>query len=65
MGKNVLIVFAHQEKTSFNHALLEVAEKTLKKNGHKVQISDLYKMNWNPTLGRHDISGKAYGNIDG
>ena len=54
----ILIVYAHTEQTSFNHALLEVATSTLTTQGHKVIVSDLYKMGFNPVLGKSDITGE-------
>ena len=56
--RKVLIVYAHQEVTSFNHALLDTAKTTLEENGHSVKTTDLYKINFNPLIGRHDIKGK-------
>ena len=55
--KNVLIVFAHPEKTSFNAALLETARSALEDAGHHVEVSDLYKIKFNPLIGRHDVKG--------
>ncbi|XP_068941576.1 NAD(P)H dehydrogenase [quinone] 1 [Petaurus breviceps papuanus] len=55
--KKALIVLAHAEKTSFNHALKEAAEETLKKKGWDVTVSDLYALNFNPLISRKDITG--------
>ncbi len=52
---NVLIVFAHPEPRSFNGSMLETAVSTLTAQGHKVEVSDLYKMEFNPVGGRHDF----------
>ena len=46
----VLIVHAHPEPQSFTAALRDQAVATLEAQGHEVQVSDLYKMNWNPCL---------------
>ncbi|KAK3085165.1 hypothetical protein FSP39_025304 [Pinctada imbricata] len=57
-GKNVLIVFAHQDPNkSFNAALKDVAVKTLEDNGCKVQVSDLYSQNWDPRATKNDFTG--------
>ncbi|XP_043937205.1 NAD(P)H dehydrogenase [quinone] 1-like isoform X1 [Protopterus annectens] len=56
-GKNALIVFAHQEKTSFNSALKDAAVESLKKTGWDVTVSDLYEMKFNAVLSRDDIIG--------
>jgi NAD(P)H dehydrogenase (quinone) len=51
----ILIVYAHQEPTSFNHALLETAVKTLTEAGHEVEVSDLYAMNFEARATRADF----------
>uniref|UniRef100_A0A8B9V4J0 NAD(P)H dehydrogenase [quinone] 1 n=1 Tax=Anas zonorhyncha TaxID=75864 RepID=A0A8B9V4J0_9AVES len=56
-GRKALIVLAHSEKTSFNHAMAEAAASTLRAKGWDVTISDLYAMGFNPVLSRHDITG--------
>lgn len=56
-GRRALIVLAHLEKTSFNHAMAEAAASTLRDKGWDVTISDLYAMGFNPVLSRHDITG--------
>ncbi len=53
---NVLIVYAHPEPKSFNGALRDLATSILKTQGHKVQVSDLYEMGFNPIGGRHDFT---------
>lgn len=52
---NVLIISAHQEKKSFNAALVEKSVSVLTETGNEVRISDLYAMNFNPTAGREDF----------
>ena len=39
---NVLIVYAHPEPQSFNGSLLKAAVDVLNRQGHRVQITDLY-----------------------
>lgn len=55
---NVLIVFAHPERHSFNAALKNVAVETLENAGHSVVVSDLYQMGWHAALGVTDFAGK-------
>ncbi|XP_078527627.1 NAD(P)H dehydrogenase [quinone] 1-like [Lissotriton helveticus] len=55
--KRALIIFAHEERASFNYAMKEMAENTLKQKGWEVTVSDLYAMNFNPVLSRKDIKG--------
>ena len=53
---NVLIVYAHPEPNSLNGFMKDLAAKTLRDNGHKVKISDLYGMKFKPTLDQDDFS---------
>ncbi|KMM85216.1 NAD(P)H dehydrogenase (quinone) [Pseudomonas taetrolens] len=55
---NVLIVHAHPEPNSFTAALRDQAVETLKTQGHEVQVSDLYAMNWNPVASANDFSAR-------
>ncbi|MGM0702944.1 MAG: NAD(P)H-dependent oxidoreductase [Pseudomonadota bacterium] len=48
---HVLIVFCHPEPHSFNGALKEVAMATLERQGHSVEVSDLYAENFDPVEG--------------
>ncbi|MCK5921744.1 MAG: NAD(P)H-dependent oxidoreductase, partial [Methylococcales bacterium] len=41
---NILITYTHPAPKSFNHALLETVEKSLKEAGHTVRVKDLYAM---------------------
>ncbi|WP_112182489.1 MULTISPECIES: NAD(P)H-dependent oxidoreductase [Paraliobacillus] len=50
-----LIVFSHPREGSFSHALLDRLTKALESKGYQVNIRDLYKMNFNPILGRADM----------
>lgn len=54
----VLIVHAHPEPQSFTAALRDQAVATLQAQGHEVQVSDLYKMNWNPVASADDFSSR-------
>lgn len=54
----VLIVHAHPEPQSFTAALRDQAIATLEAQGHEVQVSDLYKMNWNPVASADDFSSR-------
>jgi NAD(P)H dehydrogenase (quinone) len=52
---NVLIVFAHPESESLNGSLKELAVDVLNDEGHLVQVSDLYAMNWKAVLDKDDF----------
>ena len=46
----VLIIYAHPDPESFNHAILEQIKRGLKTGNHEVKIIDLYAENFNPVL---------------
>lgn len=52
---NILIVFAHPEPKSFNGEALRFAQQTLLEEGHSVEISDLYAMEFNPVSSRENF----------
>ncbi|MGC6370956.1 NAD(P)H-dependent oxidoreductase [Pseudomonas sp. K2I15] len=54
----VLIVHAHPEPQSFTAALRDQAISTLQAQGHEVQVSDLYGMNWNPVASASDFTSR-------
>jgi putative NADPH-quinone reductase len=56
---NVLIVYAHPEPRSLNGALRDFAVQHLEAAGHAVQVSDLYAMNWKPTLDADDMTERV------
>jgi NAD(P)H dehydrogenase (quinone) len=48
----IFIVYWHPEPQSFNGAMFRTAQETLTALGHEIQISDLYKMNFDPVSSR-------------
>ncbi|MBN3315182.1 NQO1 dehydrogenase, partial [Atractosteus spatula] len=54
-ARNVLIVFAHQSKRSFNTALKDAAVEVFKSQGCQVTVSDLYAMNFKATATPDDV----------
>lgn len=56
---NILIVLAHPDETSFNHAISAKACETLTENGHKVVFHDLYKEAFDPLLPAGEIPRRA------
>ncbi|KAK7705909.1 hypothetical protein SLS64_007861 [Diaporthe eres] len=51
----VFIVFAHPEPQSLGGSLLRTAVEELEAQGHEVQVSDLYAMNWKSQVDRSDF----------
>lgn len=56
---NVLIVHAHNEPQSFNSAMARLAVEVLEGQGHSVQLSDLYAMDFNPVASADDFRQRA------
>ena len=52
---NILIVYAHPNPASFNHALLERAQSALLDKGYSVRVRDLYAQGFNPVLSGNDL----------
>lgn len=52
----VLIVYAHPNPASFNHAMLEYCQKGLIAAGHEVRVKDLYIENFDPVLRAQDLA---------
>lgn len=55
-SKNVLIIHAHPERKSLNGSLTGVAIAELEKQGHRVQVSDLYAMGWKAVADAADFT---------
>lgn len=58
---NVLLVYAHPEPRSLNGALRDFSIQRLKANGHQVQVSDLYAMQWQCAVGPLDNTAHQAG----
>ncbi|XP_072267886.1 ribosyldihydronicotinamide dehydrogenase [quinone] [Pyxicephalus adspersus] len=56
-GRNVLIVYAHQEPKSMNGSLKDIVVDVMSKQGCNVVVSDLYTMKFNAAATRNDITG--------
>ena len=54
---NHLVLCAHPNPKSFNHAILETTVKTLESKGHEVSVRDLYELNFEPVLKGSDFGG--------
>ncbi|MDM1757933.1 MULTISPECIES: NAD(P)H-dependent oxidoreductase [Acinetobacter] len=59
---NILIIHAHPEPQSFCTALKNTAIEELQKQGHQIEVSDLYAMNFNPVASAADFAER--GNAD-
>ena len=51
----VLLVYAHPESRSLNGALRDFIVSHLRERGHEVKVSDLYAMDWKPTIDAADF----------
>lgn len=52
---NILIVYAHPNPRSFNRAILEVVDATLRECGHATRVHDLYEMQCRAVLDGEDL----------
>ena len=53
-----LIIYAHPDPKSFNHAVLEQVISTLEKKNLSFKVIDLYGINYNPVLSLEELKGK-------
>jgi NAD(P)H dehydrogenase (quinone) len=60
---NVLIIYAHPNPRSFNQAILEKVDATLREQGHATQIHDLYQMQFRCILDGEDLLRNWRGNL--
>ena len=58
-----LILYAHPNPKSFNHAVLETVMDALAKAGKEVSVRDLYAQNFNPVLSANDLAGMVQGQL--
>ena len=58
----ILVVYAHPNPASFNHALTESSVEVAKSLGHTVKVLDLYKEGFSPVLTGQDLGRIAEGN---
>jgi NAD(P)H dehydrogenase (quinone) len=56
---NVLIVYAHPDAQSLNGVLKDRAVRVLTEAGHRVEVSDLYAMNWKAVVDGEDFLERA------
>ncbi len=52
---NILVILAHPDASSFNHAIAETAVNRLKQNGHHIFFHDLYEEEFDPLLKPEEI----------
>lgn len=55
----VFIVGAHPEPQSFNTALRDLSVRVLRRQGHEVEVSDLYAMSFNPVASADDFADRS------
>jgi len=59
----VLVVYAHPNPDSFNHAVLEKFVEGLQFKNHEVEILDLYAQGFNPLLSAADLASLQGGEV--
>ncbi|MBI5847977.1 MAG: NAD(P)H-dependent oxidoreductase [Nitrospirae bacterium] len=60
---NYLILYAHPNPKSFNHAIFEAVMDTLAEAGKEVFVRDLYAQNFNPVLSLNDLADMMQGKL--
>jgi len=60
---NVLIVYAHPNPKSFNHAILEEFTRGLKDGGHTYEIVDLYDVDFDPCVKLEELAQFSGGQV--
>lgn len=58
-----LIIYAHPNPGSFNHAIMETITEELRHNGKGVKIRDLYQMGFNCVLKSEDFANMQRGAV--
>lgn len=58
-----LIIYAHFNEESFNHAVLESVQKGLKEANHEFKVRDLNKLKFNPVLNKEEFFDVREGKI--
>jgi NAD(P)H dehydrogenase (quinone) len=58
-----LIIYAHPNPKSFNHAILEAISGELKKKKKEFKVRDLYKIGFNPALSTRDLAAIEKGEV--
>lgn len=56
----ILIILAHPDPESFNHAIASTAIETLKSHNHDIMFHDLYKEKFDPLMPSEEISKDAF-----
>ena len=57
----VLVVYAHPNPKSLNHAILETLKEGLSRAGHETDVVDLYGLGFNPVLSGNELAGLMEG----
>lgn len=60
---NILAVYAHPSRKSFNHAILDVVLDEATRKGHHMETRDLYVENFQPVLRESDFETFSRGEI--
>lgn len=58
-----LIIYAHPNPASFNHAILETISEELNKKNKNYKVRDLYKIGFNPVLSARELSAIQKGDV--
>jgi NAD(P)H dehydrogenase (quinone) len=57
--KKALIIYAHPNPKSLNHAILETVQQSLAQKRAETRLHDLYAMNFNPVLAGAELANRG------
>lgn len=61
---NIFIVFCHPSKNSFTYQIFDRLLAGLKTSGHKIIVSDLYKMDFKTDMSESEYEREGFANIE-
>jgi len=59
-----LIIYAHPDEKSFNHAVLQKVVSVFQNNKEEFHVIDLYKENFNPVLSIEELKGNVTAEVE-
>ena len=63
MNMKILVVYAHPNPKSFNHAILEEFTRGLKDGGHTFEVVDLYGVDFDPRVKLEELAQFSGGQV--
>jgi NAD(P)H dehydrogenase (quinone) len=61
---NILIIYAHPSEKSFTHQVFEALRKGLQSGNHHIEVSDLYRMDFQSDMSEEEYEREGFAKID-